>query len=49
MAALAGLMAYEKIGRRGPLAARIAGVLLLVWGAVVLAQPGFLPTVLRGF
>jgi predicted metal-binding membrane protein len=49
MAALAGLMAYEKIGRRGPLAARIAGVVFLAWGAVLLAQPHLLPTVLRGY
>jgi predicted metal-binding membrane protein len=38
MAALATLTAYEKIGRSGPLVARVAGVLLLAGGALVLAH-----------
>ena len=38
MAALAALTAYEKIGRHGPEAARLAGVALLLGGALVLAH-----------
>ena len=38
MAALATLTAYEKVGRRGPLVARAAGVVLLASGAIVLAE-----------
>jgi hypothetical protein len=37
MAALATLTAYEKIGRSGPLVARVAGLGLLGAGALVLA------------
>lgn len=37
MAGLAALTAYEKIGARGPLVARAAGVALLASGALVLA------------
>lgn len=44
MAALAVLMAYEKIGRHGEEAARIAGVALLVWGIVVIAHPPWIPS-----
>ena len=49
MAALATLTAYEKAGRNGPLVARVAGVVLLVWGVLVLTQPAWLPEMLRGF
>ena len=43
MAALAALMAYEKIGRHGERVARVAGVGLVVWGIVVLADGAWLP------
>jgi predicted metal-binding membrane protein len=46
MAALTGLMVYEKIGRHGRVAARVAGVVLLVWAVVVLAHPSWLPEAL---
>ena len=46
MAALAALMVYEKTGRHGHRVPRAAGVLLLVWGAVVLVHPGWLPDAL---
>jgi predicted metal-binding membrane protein len=46
MAALAALMVYEKTGRHGYRAARVAGAVLLVWAAVVLAHPGWLPDAL---
>lgn len=49
MAALATLTAYEKVGRRGKAAARVAGIVLLVWGVLVLTQPVWLPEMLRGF
>ena len=39
MAALGALMAYEKIGRHGEVVARLAGVALLVAGAVVMLRP----------
>lgn len=38
MAGLATLTAYEKVGRSGPLVARVAGVVLLSGGALVLAD-----------
>ncbi len=38
MAALATLTAYEKIGRRGPLVARVAGLALVAGGVLVLAE-----------
>jgi predicted metal-binding membrane protein len=46
MAALAALMVYEKTGRHGYRAARVAGVMLLVWAAVVIAHPAWLPDAL---
>jgi predicted metal-binding membrane protein len=46
MAVLAALMVYEKTGRHGDRAARVAGVVLLLWAAVVLAHPGWLPDAL---
>jgi predicted metal-binding membrane protein len=48
MAALALLMAYEKIGRHGEQVARVAGVVLLVWGVVVVAHPPWIPAGLGG-
>jgi predicted metal-binding membrane protein len=46
MAALTAVMVYEKTGRHGRQVARIGGVVLLVWGATVLAQPRWLPDAL---
>jgi predicted metal-binding membrane protein len=46
MAPLTALMVYEKTGRYGRRAARIAGVVLLVWGVVVFAHPDWLPAAL---
>lgn len=46
MAVLTALMVYEKTGRHGRGAARIAGVALLVWATAVLAQPRWLPDAL---
>ena len=48
MAALAVLMAYEKIGRRGEEVSRLAGILLVAWGIVVLTHPAWLPASLGG-
>ena len=48
MAALTALMVYEKVGRQGELAARVAGGLLLVVGAGVLLQyPAWLGALLE--
>jgi predicted metal-binding membrane protein len=44
MAGLAAAMVYEKTGRHGPALARLVGVVLLVWAALVLAQPAWLPS-----
>lgn len=46
MAPLAALMIYEKVGRHGPLVARLAGVALLAWAALALAVPAWLPSTL---
>ena len=43
MALLTGLMTIEKTARHGRRLAPIAGVGLLLWGAVILANPGWLP------
>ena len=43
MAALAALMAYEKIGRRGEAVSRVAGVALIAWGVLVLAHVAWVP------
>jgi predicted metal-binding membrane protein len=48
MAGLTALMAYEKTGARGARAVPVAGVVLLVWAAVVLAHPAWLPGALAG-
>jgi predicted metal-binding membrane protein len=44
MAGLAAVTVYEKTGRHGPALARLVGVVLLVWAALVLAQPAWLPS-----
>jgi predicted metal-binding membrane protein len=46
MAVLTALMVYEKTGRHGRGLARIAGAVLVVWAAAVLAQPRWLPDAL---
>jgi predicted metal-binding membrane protein len=48
MAALGVLMFYEKVGRRGEEATRVAGVGLLVLAAVVLVGEGALSGVVGG-
>jgi predicted metal-binding membrane protein len=46
MAALAGLMAYEKLGRRGPAVAAAAGVAALALAILVALHPAWVPPVL---
>jgi len=46
MAALAGLMAYEKLGRRGPAVAAAAGVAALALAVLVALHPAWVPPVL---
>lgn len=48
MAVLAAVTAYEKVARRGRALTPALGVGLAAWGSVVLAHPGWLPTVLGG-
>ena len=48
MAALAAVMIYEKVGRHGRTLSPVVGVVLLAWGVLVLAQPAWLPDLLRG-
>jgi predicted metal-binding membrane protein len=48
MAALAVLMLYEKVGRRGDVVAPFAGAALLALAAVVLFHPAWLPPLLGG-
>ena len=48
MAGLAAVMVYEKVGRAGARVTPYVGVALLVWAAVVLAHPGWLPHALAG-
>jgi predicted metal-binding membrane protein len=48
MAALTGLMVYEKTGSGGRQAVPVAGIALLVWAALVLAHPSWLPGSLAG-
>jgi predicted metal-binding membrane protein len=43
MGALTALMVYEKIGRKGRLAAPLAGVLLLTLASLVILHPAWLP------
>jgi len=46
MAALAGLMAYEKLGRRDPAVAAAAGVAALALAVLVALHPAWVPPVL---
>jgi predicted metal-binding membrane protein len=48
MAALTALMVYEKVGRHGEAAARVAGVALVATAVLLLAHPAWLPTALGG-
>ena len=48
MAALTALMIVERTARRGRQAVPVAGVVLLSWGALVLAHPAWLPGPLAG-
>jgi predicted metal-binding membrane protein len=48
MAALTALMVYEKVGRQGATAARVAGVALLGAAALEVAHPAWLPTAFGG-
>ena len=46
MAALTALMVYEKLGRHGPCAVPVAGVVLLTLAALVLLHPAWTQGVL---
>ena len=48
MAALTAVMVYEKVGRAGRRLTPVVGVVLLVWGVLVLAHPAWLPGELAG-
>jgi predicted metal-binding membrane protein len=48
MAALTGLMVIEKTAPSGGRSVPATGLVLLAWGALVIAQPAWLPTVLAG-
>jgi predicted metal-binding membrane protein len=48
MAALTGLMVFEKTGVAGRRAVPVAGLALVAWGTLVIAHPAWLPTVLAG-
>jgi predicted metal-binding membrane protein len=48
MAALTAIMVYEKTGRRGRAAVRVAGALLLLWSALVFVHPLWLPSAFSG-
>jgi predicted metal-binding membrane protein len=48
MAGLTALMVYEKTGRGGRRAVPVAGIVLLVCAALVLAHPHWLPPILGG-
>jgi predicted metal-binding membrane protein len=48
MAALTAVMVYEKVGRAGRRLTPVVGVVLVVWGVLVLAHPAWLPGVLAG-
>jgi predicted metal-binding membrane protein len=48
MAALTAVMVYEKVGRGGQRFAAAVGVVLIVWAALVLAHPSWLPNALAG-
>src|SRR5262249_28593936 len=48
MAALTAVTAYAKVGRRGEGLLHVTGLTLVVWGCVVAADPGWLPTAIAG-
>lgn len=48
MAALTALMTYEKTARRGHHAVPVAGAVFLVWSALVLLHPAWLPPAFAG-
>jgi predicted metal-binding membrane protein len=48
MAVLTGVMFYEKAGQKGRAVTPYVGVALLVWAAVVLAHPAWLPHAVAG-
>lgn len=48
MAALAGVMLLERTAWRGNRLVPIVGVVMLVWGALMLVQPAWLPVALSG-
>ncbi|MBV9277417.1 MAG: DUF2182 domain-containing protein, partial [Candidatus Eremiobacteraeota bacterium] len=48
MAALTALMVYEKVGPHGKKVVPIIGVVLVVWSALILAHPAWLPRALAG-
>ncbi|HET6895204.1 MAG TPA: DUF2182 domain-containing protein [Candidatus Baltobacteraceae bacterium] len=48
MAALTALMVYEKTARHGRAAVPIAGIVLLLWSALALAHPAWLPPAVSG-
>lgn len=48
MAALTAVMVYEKVGRAGRRLTPVVGVVLLVWGILVVAHPTWLPGELAG-
>ncbi|HKU68402.1 MAG TPA: DUF2182 domain-containing protein [Candidatus Baltobacteraceae bacterium] len=49
MAALTALMVFEKTAHRGKAAVPFAGMVLLVWSALIFAHPAWLPRALAGF
>jgi len=48
MAGLGAVMYYERAGRHGRRLTPVVGVLLIGWGLVVAAHPGWLPEILGG-
>jgi predicted metal-binding membrane protein len=48
MAGLAAVMYYERVGSSGHRLTPVVGVLLIGWGLVVAAHPGWLPEILGG-
>lgn len=48
MAGLTGVMLIEKTSRNGRKLVPVIGGVLLIWGALILLQPGWLPAALRG-
>jgi predicted metal-binding membrane protein len=48
MAVLGAVMYYEKAGRHGRALTPVVGIVLIAWGIVVAAHPGWLPGALAG-